>query len=180
MICTISQQTDGPTQKWEDIKRCWHLPKGPSIVPWMRPPVLRPEADCHLEHLSIHHMCHHPQETWEAESRTAEVVFFYRSWDSYCWKCSESSAAGFAVFSCLLFYWGGVCRGKVWLKLAILHRTESSIKRKVKERKLLKKIRRSQHHHQPPCCKTRVCHPQGISQPDSDRPQVREWEETLL
>lgn len=76
MICTISQQTDGPTQKWEDIKRCWHLPKGPSIVPWMRPPVLRPEADCHLEHLSIHHMCHHPQETWEAESRTAEVVFF--------------------------------------------------------------------------------------------------------
>lgn len=72
MTCTVTQQVDGPTQKWKDTKRWWHSPEGPSIVPWMWPPVLWPEADCHLEHLSIHHVCHHPQETWEAESRTAE------------------------------------------------------------------------------------------------------------
>lgn len=36
----------------------------------MRSPVLWPKADRHLENLSVHHVCHHPQETWEAGIRT--------------------------------------------------------------------------------------------------------------
>lgn len=115
IICTISQQTDGTTQKWKDINWWWHLPEGPSIVPWMWSPVLWPKADCHLENLSIHHVCHHPQETWEAGIIIGIFVlmFFYHSWDSYCWKCFESSKNLFVVLLCLLFYCGGgSCMGR--------------------------------------------------------------------
>lgn len=132
MTCTVTQQVDGPTQKWKDTKRWWHSPEGPSIVPRMWPPVLWPEADCHLEHLSIHHVCHHPQETWEAESRTAEFFF----------TVLETAAAGSALkapLQALLYFHVSCSPAEVraeercdW-ELAILHRTETSIKRKVKE-----------------------------------------------
>lgn len=91
----------------------WHLPEGPSVVPGMRSPVLWPKADGHLENLSVHHVCHHPQETWQAGIRTGIFVPTFFIILEGATAPQESSKKVFVVLLCLLFCCGGgSCMGR--------------------------------------------------------------------
>ena len=46
-----------------------HILECPAVVPWVRSPIFWSQTNCCLEDLSVHHVCHHPKETWTIKTR---------------------------------------------------------------------------------------------------------------